>query len=159
MIKYIPELTDVVLEEIPDRVTLALEIPNCQGSCPGCHSSFLKLDIGKELTPDEADRLIDDNFGINCLLLLGEGNDPEALLSLAAHVRERFPRLELALYSGRQEVEPEIYAAFDFVKVGPYVEALGPLNVPTTNQRLYYHGNDITSRFWHKGLEASSQNR
>lgn len=159
MIKYIPELTDVVLEEIPDRVTLALEIPNCQGSCPGCHSSFLKLDIGKELTPDEADRLIDDNFGINCLLLLGEGNDPEALLSLAAHVRERFPRLELALYSGRLEVEPEIYAAFDFVKVGPYVEALGPLNEPTTNQRLYYHGNDITSRFWHKGLEASSQNR
>ena len=152
MIKYIPELTDVVLEEIPDRVTLALEIPNCQGS-------FLKLDIGKELTHAEADRLIDDNFGINCLLLLGEGNDPEALLSLAAHVRERFPRLELALYSGRQEVEPEIYAAFDFVKVGPYVEALGPLNEPTTNQRLYYHGNDITSRFWHKGLEASSQNR
>ena len=118
MIKYIPELTDVVLEEIPDRVTLALEIPNCQGSCPGCHSSFLKLDIGKELTPDEADRLIEDNFGINCFLLLGEGNDREALLSLAAHVRERFPRLELALYSGRQEVEPEIREAFDFVKVG-----------------------------------------
>ena len=64
MIKYIPELTDVVLEEIPDRVTLALEISNCQGSCPGCHSSFLKLDLGRELTPEEADRLIDDNFGV-----------------------------------------------------------------------------------------------
>ena len=50
-------------------------------------------------------------------------------------------------------MEPEIYEAFDYVKVGPYVEALGPLNEPTTNQRLYYHGEDITSRFWHKGLE------
>lgn len=156
MIKYVPELTDVVLEEIPDRVSLAVEIPNCQGTCPGCHSSFLRLDIGKELTHQAADRLVDENFGINCFLLLGEGNDRKALLSLAAHLRERFPRLELALYSGRKEVEQDIYDAFDFVKVGPYVSELGPLNSPTTNQRLYYHGKDITSRFWHKGLEESA---
>ena len=60
------------------------------------------------------------------------------------------PDLELALYSGRQEVEEEIYEAFDFVKVGPYVEALGPLSEASTNQRMYYHREDITSRFWHK---------
>ena len=50
-------------------------------------------------------------------------------------------------------MEPEIYAAFDYVKVGPYIEARGPLNNPNTNQRLYHHGEDITARFWHKGLE------
>ena len=150
MIKYIPELTDVVLEEVPDRVTLAVEIPNCQGSCPGCHSSFLKLDLGKELTAAEADRLVEDNFGVNCFLFLGEGNDHEALMELAAHLRAAHPELELALYSGRQEVEEEIYEAFDFVKVGPYVEALGPLSEVSTNQRMYYHREDITSRFWHK---------
>lgn len=150
MIKYIPELTDVVLEEVPDRVTLAVEIPNCQGSCPGCHSSFLKLDLGKELTAAEADRLVEDNFGVNCFLFLGEGNDHEALMELAAHLRATHPDLELALYSGRQEVEEEIYEAFDFVKVGPYVEALGPLSEASTNQRMYYHREDITSRFWHK---------
>lgn len=150
MIKYIPELTDVVLEEVPDRVTLAVEIPNCQGSCPGCHSSFLKLDLGKELTAAEADRLVEDNFGVNCFLFLGEGNDHEALMELAAHLRAAHPDLELALYSGRQEVEEEIYEAFDFVKVGPYVEALGPLSEVSTNQRMYYHREDITSRFWYK---------
>ena len=75
MIKYVPELTDVVLEEIPDKVTLAVEISNCRGSCIGCHSPFLKQDIGVELTPDAVDRLIADNFGVNCFLLLGEGND------------------------------------------------------------------------------------
>ena len=150
MIKYVPELTDVVLEEVPDRVTLAVEIPNCQGSCPGCHSSFLKLDLGKELTAAEADRLVEDNFGVNCFLFLGEGNDHEALMKLAAHLRAAHPDLELALYSGRQEVEEEIYEAFDFVKVGPYVEALGPLSEASTNQRMYYHREDITSRFWHK---------
>lgn len=155
MIKYVPELTDVVLEEIPDKVTLAVEISNCRGSCIGCHSPFLKQDIGVELTPAAVDRLIADNFGVNCFLLLGEGKDPEALLRIAEHLRVHHPDLERAVYSGRPEVEPEIYAAFDYVKVGPYVAELGPLNERTTNQRLYHHGEDITFRFWHKGLDPN----
>ena len=155
MIKYVPELTDVVLEEIPDKVTLAVDISNCRGSCIGCHSPFLKQDIGVELTPDAVDRLIADNFGVNCFLLLGEGKDPEALLRIAEHLRVHHPDLERAVYSGRPEVEPEIYAAFDYVKVGPYVAELGPLNERTTNQRLYHHGEDITFRFWHKGLDPN----
>ena len=35
-------MTSVVIEEIPDRVTLAVDISNCQGNCIGCHSPFLK---------------------------------------------------------------------------------------------------------------------
>ena len=155
MIKYIPELTDIVLEEIPDKVTLAVEISNCRGSCVGCHSPFLKDDIGSELTPAVVDKLIADNFGVNCFLLLGEGRDPEALLRIGAHLRPAHPGLERAVSSGSAEVAPEIYAAFDYVKVGPYIADCGPLNEPTTNQRLYYHGQDITSRFWHKGLDKN----
>ncbi len=148
MIKYVPEMTSVVLEEIPDRVTLAVDISNCQGSCVGCHSPFLRKDIGEELTEETVDALIRDNFGVNCFLFLGEGRDKEALLSLSAHIRAAHPALELALYSGREEVEKEIWEAFDYVKVGPYRPECGPLNSRSTNQRLYYHGKDITSRFW-----------
>ena len=148
MIKYVPEMTSVVLEEIPDRVTLAVDISNCQGSCVGCHSPFLRKDVGEELTSEIIDALVRDNFGVNCFLFLGEGRDREALLSLSAHIRSRFPGLETALYSGREEVEPEIWEGFDYVKVGPYRPECGPLNTRTTNQRLYYHGEDITSRFW-----------
>jgi anaerobic ribonucleoside-triphosphate reductase activating protein len=150
MLKYLPELTDTVIEEIPDRVTLAVEITNCRGNCPGCHSPFLKKDIGEELTAKKIDKLIADNFGINCFLFLGEGADHEALLSLARHIKEVFPAVETALYSGREKVEDSYSKVFDFIKVGPYVEARGPLNNPDTNQRLYYHGEDITSRFWRK---------
>ncbi len=150
MIKYLPGLTDIVLEEIPDRVTLAVEITNCQGTCQGCHSPFLRKDIGEELTEAALDALLDENFGANCLLFLGEGNDPDALLRLAAHVRRSRPAMELALYSGRESIEKETEEMFDYVKIGPYIAERGPLNERTTNQRLYRRGEDITSRFWRK---------
>ena len=137
MIKYVPKMTSVVLEEIPDRVSLAVDISNCRGNCVGCHSPFLKLDIGEELTTGIIDALIADNFGVNCFLFLGEGRDPEALLALARHIRGAHPAMEIALYSGREAVEAEIWDAFDYVKVGPYRPECGPLNERTTNQRLY----------------------
>lgn len=150
MIKYVPEMTSIVLEEIPGRVTLALEISNCQGNCPGCHSPFLKDDTGKELTESVLDFLIGDNFGINCVLLLGEGNDPGGIRNLARHLKSVHPELERGIYSGRSSVEDDYFELFDYVKVGPYVEALGPLNSVTTNQRMYHHRNDITEKFWNK---------
>ena len=64
-------------------------------------------------------------------LFLGEGRDPEALLALAAHIRSAHPAMEIALYSGREEVEPAIWDAFDYVKVGPYRPECGPLNERT----------------------------
>ena len=166
MLKYVPEMTSVVLEEIPDRVSLAVDVSNCPGNCPGCHSPFLREDVGEALTAEVIDRLADDNFGVDCFLFLGEGRDPEALLALASHVRSR--GLAVALYSGREDVEDALWAAFDYVKLGPYRADCGPLNAPTTNQRLYRaladgegapsgapviaragrHFIDITARFW-----------
>ncbi len=154
-------MTSVVIEEIPDRVTLAVDISNCQGNCIGCHSPFLRQDVGEELTEEIIDSLIEANFGVNCFLFLGEGNDRERLLELAAHVRSA--GLQPALYSGRAEVEDDLFRAFDFVKVGPYVEQYGPLNSRSTNQRLYkvvHEGEnftleDITKRFWHRGIDPN----
>ena len=70
-----------------------------------------------------------------------------------------------ALYSGRNAVEDKIFENFDYVKVGPYIESFGPLNSKTTNQRLYkvaheadsYSLMDITSRFWHRGIDQNVQ--
>ncbi len=149
MIKYVPEMTSVVMEEIPDRVSLAVDISNCRGNCIGCHSPFLKKDIGQELTTEVIDRLVADNFGVDCFLFLGEGRDLEALLELADHVRSK--GLLAAVYSGREEVEEVFWDHFDYIKLGPYRPECGPLNSPTTNQRLYRRSKegeweDITSR-------------
>ena len=150
MIKYVPDMTSVVLEEIPDRVSLAVEISHCRGNCEGCHSPFLRKDIGRELTPEVIDALVADNFGVNCFLFFGEGRDPETLLDLADHARSL--GLEVAVYSGREEVEDIYWDHFDYIKLGPYKPAFGPLNNPKTNQRLYRRVDsgweDITFRFW-----------
>ena len=164
MIKYKPDTVQVVFEEIPDYVTLAIEITNCPGRCEGCHSPWLREDIGEELTPEKLNELIDQNRGVNCVCFMGEGKDPEALKRLAATVRLRsdYP-YKVALYSGREEVEREYDYYFDFIKVGPYIEEYGPLNSRTTNQRLYktrmggcYDNDtfrdDITYKFWKKGI-------
>lgn len=60
--------------------------------------------------------------------------------------------IKVAWYSGRQELSKDINLEFfDYIKVGPYIEELGPLNSKTTNQRFYKveSGNliDITYKF------------
>lgn len=148
MIKYISKDTMVVFSEIPDEITLALNISNCQNNCIGCHTSYLRENIGDELTEEVLHSLIEQNSGISCICFMGEGNDAQALKNLALYIRREFPDLKVALYSGREEVEDDIYDIFDYVKIGPYKKEYGPLNEKTTNQRLYKNRVDITNKFW-----------
>lgn len=146
MIKSIDN--SVVFEEIPDKVTLAFSITNCQNRCKGCHSAHLRCNIGEVL--DE--NVIDEKFAktikmCNCVLFLGEGNDREGLIRLNNYIKSKY-NVETAIYSGRDEVEDDLFEYFDYVKVGSYKEECGPLNKKTTNQRLFYHKKDITNKFW-----------
>lgn len=152
MIKYAPQMTGVCFEEIPDYISLGISISNCLGLCEGCHSPELRGNVGIELTFDEIDSLIERNKGVNCILLLGEGNDKENFIKLVKYIREKHNTLKIALYSGRASIEKELEGLFDFVKIGPYKPKYGPLNSKTTNQRLYRIKNgvkeDITYKFW-----------
>ena len=157
MIKY--NNHDIVFQEFPDEVTLAINLSLCPNGCPGCHSAYLQGDIGEELTPERLLAIIEDFIGeITCVGLMGGDNDPAEIDHLMHVIKERYgDALHTGWYSGRQQLpagfNPE---AFDYVKVGPYVKALGPLNAETTNQRLYRVENgefvDITYRFWKKGF-------
>jgi len=156
MIKYVPEETSVVFLEVPDEVTLALNISNCQHRCPGCHSPHLATDIGIELTHDELSRVINKNHGITCVAFMGEGNDHDALIDCAKFVKSNFPNLKICIYSGSVTAHNDFWHLFDYVKIGPYVEEYGPLNAETTNQRMYcINGDeykDITNKFWRKQI-------
>lgn len=150
MLKYVD--AKVVFAEVPDEVTLAINISNCPCQCKGCHSSYLAQDIGTELTFSELRRLIKHNIGISCIAFMGGDSEPKRIDALASFVTNHY-QLKVAWYSGRQELSKEIdLQNFDFIKLGPYIEELGPLNSRTTNQRFYkVNGKelvDITSKFW-----------
>lgn len=155
MIKYVE--TAVTFSEIPDEITLAINISNCPCFCKNCHSSYLAEDIGEELNSHSLKELIDNNKGITCVSFMGGDSNPDNVNILAEFIRARYPKLKIAWYSGRQELSKDIELInFDFIKLGPYIEELGPLNSKTTNQRMYkviciddeYELKDITDRFW-----------
>ena len=51
MLKYVD--TKVTFAEVPDEISLCINISNCPNHCEGCHSPYLAEDIGTELTKDE----------------------------------------------------------------------------------------------------------
>ena len=154
MLKYVN--TGVVFQEIPDEVTLSINISNCPCHCPGCHSKFLWEDVGSELSSETVDCLINRySQEVTCLCFMGGDAEPDTVCKLAKYVHQKYPHVKVAWYSGRQRVTPLVdKSEFDYIKVGPYLAHLGALKSPTTNQRLYKKISgefvDITSRFWRK---------
>ena len=151
MLKYVD--AKVVFAEVPDEVTLAINISNCPCQCKGCHSSYLAQDIGTELTFNEVRKLIKKNSGISCIALMGGDAEPDRINTLASFIINHYDSVKVAWYSGRQELSNSIdLFNFDYIKLGPYKEEFGPLNSKTTNQRFYKVSGrelvDITSKFW-----------
>lgn len=153
MLKYVN--TGIVFQEIPDEVTLAINISNCPCRCPGCHSRYLWNDIGAPLTTQVLDEFM-AKFGndITCICFMGGDADPEYIGKLAVYLHMKYPEYRVGWYSGRLRMSPEPHRKlFDYIKVGPYIAHLGSLKCKTTNQRLYKRVEgvgfqDITYRFW-----------
>lgn len=150
MLKYVD--TKIVFQEIPDEITLAINISNCPCQCKGCHSSYLAEDIGEGLTLDKIYKLIDNNEGITCICFMGGDSSPKEIDMFARCIKDLYD-IKVAWYSGRQELSNSIdLFNFDYIKLGPYKEEFGPLNSKTTNQRFYKVSGrelvDITSKFW-----------
>jgi anaerobic ribonucleoside-triphosphate reductase activating protein len=148
MIKFVE--TAVTFSEVPDEITLCINISNCPYKCKGCHSSYLAEDIGTILTKDILYDLIDKNKGISCVSFMG-GNYEE-IKNFALDIRTKYKdNIKIAWYTGQSELPSRLYF-FDYIKIGPYMEEFGPLDNPNTNQRFYKIDNDkaidITNKFW-----------
>lgn len=137
MLKFVDY--DIVFQEIPDEVTLAINLSNCPYCCKGCHSPHLQQDIGKELNESTLSGLLQSyEKAITCICFMGGDTATSQLYRLADFVREsRGGKIKTAWYSGNDKLPENSADHFDFVKTGPYIETLGGLNKKTTNQRLY----------------------
>lgn len=130
---------DIVCQEIPDEITLAVNISCCPNRCPGCHSPWLWEDAGEEMTEEMLSTLIGKySAAITCLCFMGGDADPHEIMRLSYFIKTEFPHIKTAWYSGREEL-PEGFdiMVLDFIKLGPYKENLGGLKSPSTNQVLY----------------------
>lgn len=152
MVKYLE--TQVTFSEVPDEISLCINITNCPHRCAYCHSKQLREDIGEELTINKLKELIEQNKGITCVCFLGEGNDLTSLALLAQWVKMN-TLLKTCWYTGLHGLRSTSLfdmGLFDFVKTGPYIKDRGPLNSKTTNQRFYKNVDnkwvDITYKFW-----------
>ena len=86
MLKYVNH--DIVFQEFPDEVTLAVNLSRCPCACPGCHSTYLWGDNGEELTEERWLALV-EQYGrtITCAALMGGDNDPGRVLHLLSLLR------------------------------------------------------------------------
>lgn len=147
---------DIVFQEIPNEVTLAVNITGCPCHCLGCHSQHLWEDAGDELSEETLAALLSQyGAAVTCVCLMGGDAEPAKVNTLGAWIKAH--GYKSAWYSGRQKLAEEVLPEnFHYIKLGPYIEKLGALKSPTTNQRLYrIHDSemeDITSLFWKKGL-------
>lgn len=142
---------DVVFQEVPDEVTLAINLTRCPNQCECCHSPHLREDIGEPLNVEVLSHLL-ERYGrdLSCVCFMGGDSEPELVAELARHLRCN-TSLKTAWYTGRSDIPTQV-DAFDYIKVGPYIPTLGGLRSKTTNQRMYKvsgrHLNDITALFW-----------
>lgn len=151
MLKYYTyELT---FSEVPDEINLCFSITNCQNKCVGCHSPFLRENVGEALSIEVLSSIIEKHKGqFTCVCFLGEGNDKLALQNMISYVHQL--GYKTCLYSGRDNLVFYEYENLDYVKTGSYKQDKGPIDRSSTNQKMYKlteNGwEDITFKFWRR---------
>lgn len=154
MIKYVG--TDITFQEVPGEVSLTILISNCQHRCEGCHSPQLREDIGDDLVRDLPGILERYKDAVTCVCFMGTGNDPCALRKCAEMAWKQ--NLKTAVYCGEDEENAHWVWLFptgkpDYIKFGPYIQSLGGLDSPHTNQSMVWYNpetrqyEDITYKF------------
>ena len=144
---------DIVFQEVPNEMSLAVSISGCTLRCVGCHSRYLWEDKGEELSIFAIEQLLKLEDGVTCLLLMGGEHDIDALVEIFMHFHRK---IKTAWYCGLDMIPKDklgIVQYLDYLKVGHFDMELGGLSSPTTNQRLYkiehqgdgnYYQTDIT---------------
>ena len=135
MLKYVDY--QLVFREIPDTITLAINLSGCPFKCKGCHSSYLQEDLGVNLSTTTLDDITHNNNCAECICFMGGDAFVPELNMLLEYIK-KYHNKKTAWYSGSDEISKLInFEYLDYYKIGSYKEELGPLNSETTNQVLY----------------------
>ena len=128
----------IVFQEVPNEISLAINISGCPYKCRGCHSSYLWEYKGNYISED-LDFIIKQNLDfITCVCFFGGDQNIVELYDLLKHIRSKY-EVKTCLYSGQDLLSNlnKLFDVLDYIKIGSYKENLGGLKSTTTNQHMY----------------------
>lgn len=126
----------VSLQEVPGEISLIFQITGCPHRCHGCHSQELWPSNGTEFGLEHLSSEITRYAGLfTCVCFFGGEWMPEQLLDYLSYARRL--GYKTCLYSGANDIHPDLYAELNYLKLGPWIEALGGLDKKTTNQKFF----------------------
>jgi len=127
---------EIVLQEVPGEISLCYFICGCPLHCTGCHSAFTWNEKTGHLLDvnDYTDTLKRYQGYISCVLFMG-GEWHEKELAELLHIAKT-GGLNTCLYTGLDDVSPQLESELTYLKTGPWMPELGGLDSPLTNQRM-----------------------
>ena len=127
----------IVMQEVPNEVSLAINISGCPHRCEGCHSEYLWRYEGDYISDDLETIIQKYKDLITCVCFMGGDQNPYELSDLLNKVHGY--GLKTALYTGEdslQHIAIRILSNLDYCKIGHYNKTLGGLNNKNTNQKM-----------------------
>jgi len=145
----------IVLQEVPDEITLAFNISGCPYKCPDCHSKNLWNYDGRYIKEDFNNIFSKYKDYISCVCFMGGDQNINELYDLCKSIKDN--KIKTAVFSGTNNINK--FQKFfdnnmlDYIKVGSFNKELGGLDHPETNQIMYkifgHKMTNINSRFVH----------
>lgn len=140
----------IALQEVPNEISLVINVSGCPHKCEGCHSQYLWEYEGNYIAYDFNNILNFYGGMITCVCFMGGEQNVDELESYLKYVEEY--GLKTCLYSGCDSIEEisELLPYLDWVKIGRYEESLRTDNnvqygikLATSNQKIYKKGIDF----------------
>lgn len=139
----------IALQEVPNEISLVINVSGCPHKCEGCHSQYLWEYKGNILIDDFVELLSKYDGMITCVCFMGGEQNIDELYGYLMFIKSI--GLNTCLYSGctsLNDVE-ELLPFLDWVKCGRYIESLTTdtniqygIKLATSNQHIYKKGVD-----------------
>ena len=109
----------IVFQEVPDEISLAINISGCRYRCRGCHSKHLWEYKGNYLLEDLED-IINSNEFITCVCFMGGDQNMKELEEAISICKKH--NLKTCLYTGNENIKnfTKIFPWLDWIKIGRY---------------------------------------
>lgn len=128
----------IVFQEVPNEISLAINITECPHHCDGCHSDYLSKSIGNYVDDDLPDIIEKYNGMITCVCFMGGDQHIDNLNDWLEKIKHQY-HLKTCVYSGCDDInvfkDSMIY--LDYLKIGRYNKEKGGLDSENTNQKFY----------------------